>query len=329
LVNPNHDLIDTQIINTDILQVYPSKRLPSMENAPDLLFTSLPGNISSLFLNCFVPYLSYINSLKHLTMKTPFFYLIAGLLLFVSYPKLNAQDENQNPVAVAEYMKVKPGMWDKYMDCERVWKKIHQYRKDKAMINGWELERLVFPSGTGSEYDFMTVTHFPSWDGIDNQAWYEQALESLTDDEKKIALAAEDYRDLVKREIWTAGEMAFGKSEKSPKYRVENYMKLPAGGMEDWSKMESEFVKPVHQKNIEKGNRAGWLMAYMILPRGSEQKYDVSTIDFYDNWADMDNNEGDAWKEVHPDLNWETLDKKFESTRTIVRTEVRVLVEEI
>ncbi|MEZ5059760.1 MAG: hypothetical protein R2879_22225 [Saprospiraceae bacterium] len=262
-------------------------------------------------------------------MKTLSFYLIAVFLLIAISPTLVAQDAGQNPVVVSEYMKVKPGMWDKYMECERVWKKIHQYRKDQGMISGWELERLVFPSGTGNEYDFLTITHFPSWDGIDNEAWYEQALATLSEDEKKIAMAAEDYRDLVKREIWTAGDMAFGKIEKSPKYRVENYMKLPNGGMEDWAKMETEFVKPVHQKNIEKGNRAGWLMAYMILPRGTEQNYQVSTIDFFENWKDMDSDEGAAWREVHPDLDWNTLDEKFERTRTIVKTEVRVLVEEI
>ena len=262
-------------------------------------------------------------------MKTLISILMLCITFSISPNPLQAQDQNDQRYVVAEYMKVKPGMWDQYLACEKVWKKIHAFRVEKGHIVGWELEQVMLPSGTANEYDFLTLTHFKNWDSMDqNGAWWEEAFATLTDEEKEIANAAEQYRDLIRREIWTAGDFAFRKDmDSNPKYRVENFMKLPPAGWSAWASLESDFVKPVHEKNIEKGNRAGWVMGYMVYPRGANMEYDCSTVDFYDSWDQMDNNEGEAWQEVYPDIKWDELDQKIENTRTLVRTEVRMITD--
>jgi hypothetical protein len=86
------------------------------------------------------------------------------------------------------------------------------------------------------------------------------------------------------------------------------------------------LVQPVHEKNIALGNRAGWMMAIMVQPRGDGLSYQASTIDYYDSWADMTNDEGQAWSVVYPGMSDAEIIERIESTRTLVRTEVRELI---
>ena len=253
--------------------------------------------------------------------------LTLALLCLFFYQNGNAQDADTEFV-VAEYMKVKPGMMDQYRDCEAAWKMVHQYRLDKGLITGWELEQVDYPNGTGTEYDFVVVTHFKNWEAMgDDGNWYEAAMKTLHADKRAIAEKAELYRDLVKREIWTGGDATFAPDAKRPLYRVENYMKIPANGWEDWIAMETKFVMPVHQKSIDMGNRAGWMMAFVVLPRGDAYDYQASTIDFYDSWADMGKNDAAAWEAIYPDMSGDYAGRRIESTRTLVKTEVRRLVD--
>lgn len=128
---------------------------------------------------------------------------------------------------IVEYMKVKPGMWDKYRQCEEAWKLIHQYRLKQGLITGWELEQVMYPDGTSTEYDFLTITHYKNWKATEGGGgWYDAAMKTLPADKREIAENAELYRDLVKSEIWTGGDMVLAPGAK-PKYRVENFMKIP------------------------------------------------------------------------------------------------------
>jgi len=239
-----------------------------------------------------------------------------------------AQDQEQQYVVV-EYMKVKPGMMEKYRECEKAWKMIHDARLKAGYITGWELERVVSPNGMNSEYDFVTITQYKNWNAIDaeDRSTFGELFKALPEDMSKIADNAEDYRDLVKKEIWAGQEIIFAPGAKNPKYRVENFMSLPKGGWNNWFEMESTFAKPFIEKSIELGNRAGWLIGSMIMPRGDEFPYQVSTIDFYDSWEDMGKSDEAAWKAVHGDMDEEQIGKRIEASRTIVRSEVRVLVD--
>ncbi len=267
-------------------------------------------------------------------MKTPFFIIawaIAGM--FFTQP-LIAQNAERSYV-IAEYMKVKPGMNAKYLECEKVWKMIQQERKKAGLITGWEIEQVIMPSGTHAEYEYLTITHLKNWDAIDklNNSWDDKTwamlTKNLTAAQKELANNAELYRDLIKREIWAASDMAFGPNGGQAKFRVENFMKIPANGWDDWMEMETRFVKPVHLKNIELGNRAGWIITTMVFPHGEVYPYDASTVDFYNTWADMDKDEGATWETVYPDMSNAHIGNRIESTRTLVRSEVRMLIDAI
>ena len=75
-------------------------------------------------------------------------------------------------------------------------------------------------------------------------------------------------------------------------------------------------MKPVHVKSIAMGTRAGWLMGFMVLPRGDGYPYQASTLDLYNTWEDMDKDEGKAWQAVYPGMSEDSINKKIESTRS-------------
>lgn len=259
------------------------------------------------------------------TLATILTLAFSGLLFL----KPVAAQDDSTAYVIVEYMKVKPGMNDEYLACEQAWKLIHQERVKAGYITGWELEQVLYPSGTGTEYDYLTITHYKNWKALnaENGSTFDALFKALPEDKREIANKAEEYRDLVKREIWTAGDRVFATGSGRPRYEIENFMKIPADGWDNWIDMESNFVKPVHEKNIALGNRAGWLMSFMVLPRGEELPYQASTVDFYSTWEDMAKNEGAAWEAVYPGISMEEIGKRIESARTLVRSELRQLVD--
>lgn len=232
----------------------------------------------------------------------------------------------QAQYAVCDYMKVKPGMWDKYLECEKAWKTLHQNRKAQGKIQDWEVEQVLFPSGTNAEYDFLVVTFVKDWDAV-GHLWdnWEAEQKALPANLKDIVANTGQYRDIVKSEIWRTTDYIAKKDFKA-KYVVENFFKVPPGGWDDYLEMETRFVKPVHQKNIDLGNRGGWVLGYMVAPQGEDQPYDCSTVDLYDKWEDLDNDEGKAWETVYPGMSDAQIGKRIEATRSLVRREIRQVV---
>lgn len=235
----------------------------------------------------------------------------------------------QGGYVLVDYMKIKPGMYDKAMECEKIWKEIHMNRKQQGKITGWHIEEMIVPGGTSSEYDYLAVTFVKNWDDIghlwDNWAAEQKALPA---DKKAIVEKTDTYRDRVKSEIWREQDGIFKKDFKGAKYVVENFFKVPANGWDDYLEMETRFVKPVHQKNIDMGNRAGWVLGFVVAPQGSDMPYDCSTVDLFDKWEDIDNEQdGKAWEAIYPGMSNAHIGHRIESTRTLVRTEIREVVQ--
>jgi len=262
-------------------------------------------------------------------MKTLFSILTLAVFSLCFHGNINAQDD-ETAYVVVEYMKVKPGMNDEYRECEAAWKLVHQARLKAGHITSWELERVEYPSGTNTEYDYLTITHYKNWAAINAETGktFNAAFATLPEDKREIANKAELYRDLVKREIWKAREIITAPDKPRPIYRVENFMSIPFGGWGDFMELEKRFVKPVMAKSTEMGNRSGWLFTQMILPSiSAQQEYWFSTIDLFDSWEQMDNSDRDAWEAVYPDMGMGHVYRRMHSARTLVKTEVRRLVD--
>jgi hypothetical protein len=232
----------------------------------------------------------------------------------------------QDGYVIVDYMKVKPGMYDKYLECEKAWKTIHQNRKAQGKIRSWHVEEMVFPSGTNTEYDFLTAVFVDNWDAI-GHLWdnWDAEQKALPANIKPLIESTDQYRDRVKSEIWRIADYISQKDSKA-NYVVENFFKVPPGGWDDYMEMETRFVKPVHQKNIDMGNRFGWALSVMVAPQGQDQPYNCSTVDLFEKWEDLDNDDGKAWEAIYPGMTNAHIGKRINATRTLARTEIRQVV---
>jgi hypothetical protein len=98
-----------------------------------------------------------------------------------------------------QYMKAEPGKGADYLKAvQEMWKPIHEERVNKQLILGWGIAGLRYPGGANREYDYVTVTYYDSFAGL------EEPYKGI--DEAKLNAAGErvaNTRKLVRGEIWT------------------------------------------------------------------------------------------------------------------------------
>ncbi|MFQ5448062.1 MAG: hypothetical protein ACE5FF_14140, partial [Saprospiraceae bacterium] len=154
-------------------------------------------------------------------MKTFISILTLAVFSLLFHGQINAQNDDTEYVVV-DYMKVKPGMHDKYLECEQAWKLIHQQFVKEGKITGWSFERVVYPSGTDTEYDYITITHYKNWESMNtqNRMPLDEVFAALPEDKRAAAENFAEYRDMVKSEIWTTNDLAFAAGDTSPRYAV-------------------------------------------------------------------------------------------------------------
>jgi hypothetical protein len=81
---------------------------------------------------------------------------------------------------------------------QELWKPIHEERVKKELILGWGIAGLRYPGGANREYDYVTVTYYDKFAGL--EAPYKGI------EEAKLNAAGErvaSTRKLVRGEIWT------------------------------------------------------------------------------------------------------------------------------
>ena len=147
-------------------------------------------------------------------MKTIIQTLLAISISTLSFSNVQAQDQDRpTSYHVVDYMKVKPGMHDEYIACEKAWKKIHEAKKAAGMLDDWALVSVLSPSGANVEYDFITRNQF---DGEDKLAAYfegpfmpENWQANLTKEELDLIDRTNEFRTLVKTEVWRTADAVF------------------------------------------------------------------------------------------------------------------------
>ncbi len=260
--------------------------------------------------------------------------LIFCSLLFTQVT-LKAQDDGPYFV-VFDYMKVAPGMSEDYLKLENAWKKIHQTRIDAGSLDGWSLHQVVMPSGAQGEYNYVTVNGYA---GRKQLAGHFSADGPMPDDLSKILSPEElalvnltsTIRDMIKTEVWQVRDMAEESSGANAMVSVFNYFKLKPGVLgREHGKMEAEVWKPVHEAKIKNGEMAGWAMASLFMPYGSEVPYSNATVDWYTDMEQMIMPASDGlFEKVHPGKNADDMYAKTRELADLLRAEVRYRIDRI
>jgi hypothetical protein len=230
---------------------------------------------------------------------------------------------------IVDYMKATPGKSAEYVQAEMgVWKKIHQERKKRGLIESWYLYSVRY-TGTSSEYDYVTVTSVRGFDKLENP-WgdlFDGGMEKLlTKEQVAAANGIVSLRNLLRTEIYYGEDFVAANPSNPvpPKYLVVNYMDVPTGGWDRYYNMETKLVKPVHVEQMKDGGKAAWGFYSRAMPRGDGMATDAVTVDFYNKWTDMEAG-GDfrkAFEKVHPGMSESYFEDEISQSRTLTYTEM-------
>ena len=192
-----------------------------------------------------------------------------GLILFVIcfsfeliFPIRTYSQNAQTMYYTLQYMKVPLENDNEYIRLEtEVWKILHQARKEAGLLDGWYLFRVISPSGTQTECNYVTINAYSSLEKLAGhfESFGVDYTKLLNSDQITIALETDKIRDLVKEEVWQLEERIFSENiEKMYRYQVVNSMRLKPGvSGNEYSEVEKTYWKPIHEERINGGKMYG------------------------------------------------------------------------
>lgn len=211
------------------------------------------------------------------------FLLVFALVLLVS--NAFAQDKLY---LVFEMMEVDNEQEMDYMETENFWEKIHQQRVQNDEIIGWDLWQLA-PGGEDQGYQYMTVTLFDNvasmFEGVDFISNVKKAYPNMKEDDlmKKLNnssktrdLAVRLYLEDIARTSGT-NEMPLGT------IAFLDFMKVDMDNYAAYEKAEMDVFQPMHQKQVDAGQKDYWSLMRIMLPVGSDTYASHITVNMFKN----------------------------------------------
>lgn len=253
--------------------------------------------------------------------------LILGMLLSLS---VAAQEYR---VALIDFMYVPEGKADKYVEMEKnIALPVHQKLVDNGKMESWSLWSIPYPGGTNAEYHYATIRIYSSNDQLypsndANDLWRETHIDK---DFNEVMEHIYSTRDLVKTHKLSSWLRFMDKKLKThPAIMQVVYFKTPLNKYDQYQALEKEVYHPMHQKEIEIGNRAGWEGWTLMTPMGSQMEYSHVAMDLYKDWGQYTASvDSDAiFQEVHPGLTQEEVMQQWTSLVDLVKIEEWHLVE--
>lgn len=247
----------------------------------------------------------------------------ATILLMVAMPSVVIA-QNPNVYALVEYMKVKQGDEQKYVDLEtKYWKKIHQERVDKGEIVRWVLYEVRF-AGANDEYNYVTVAVVNDPQKLEVPfAGIDPAVTLKGEDVDRIMKETNESRQLVKRNLIY---LLSSVPEAGPgpfKYVQIDFMKTKQGSENDYLNLENQVWGPVHNQFVKDGSRTGWSLWQGVYPGGSGMDYQYATANYISDFSKVTAADfNGAFSKAHPGKDINKLMKQTNESRELVRSEL-------
>jgi len=215
-----------------------------------------------------------------------------------------------------------------------LWKPIHKERVNRGDIISWSLyDALITGPDAYYDYNYVMITETDDFSTL-YSAFSKDAMASVHPDKSEGELNQQlrSGYEVVNSEIWRVNGAALPEGADGPRgeYITKNYMDF-RGGSGEYASMELDFWKPIHYVRIDQDILNSWVMYTMVKPGGGSRNYTYSTIDYYDDLADIEGSVGmELARIAHPDLTDEELSDFFTRTgasRTAYKTELWRLVQ--
>lgn len=268
--------------------------------------------------------------MQHQTIN--FLKVFFAFLLFLGATAIYAQSNNY---FVVQYIKTPPTIENEYLELEtQVWKKMHQARIASGRLDGWHLYRVISPSGSNTEYNFVTVQIYRSVEKLAGhfEEYGVDYTKVLSSDEIAFALKTPELRNVVYEEVWQNEDSATNERGKMFRFQRFNAMKTVDDSADaKYVQIEQNYWKPIHQRRIELGSMNSWGLYHMIIPGGTQRDYTWATVDYYDRFIDImqDDLNTNLFDEIHGADKGEQYLKETTESRDLLRTEIRELIDYI
>lgn len=258
------------------------------------------------------------------------FNLFLALLLTPFF--ILAQDDDDALYVQIDYMKPYENKMADYVWMERnIYKPIHQQRINSGEIVAWQLYEVQYPSGSGTEYNYVTVTIFANFSSMDEGVVEYETLVAQAHPDKtleEVDRYATDTRTLVRSEVFKSVDMLPNIAAAVPGSVLVDYMKVPPMHQDQYIRMEMEIWKPLHKERMVNGNILSWTLYEVLFPGGLNHPYSHATITGFENWSKIkDSWPDDVWTKVHPNASQDELENRAHETRDLVSSQIWKLID--
>jgi ABC-type antimicrobial peptide transport system permease subunit len=108
-----------------------------------------------------------------------------------------------------------------------------------------------------------------------------------------------------------------------------SFMKVEPGKEADYLKLERDLWKPVHQERIRSGHMKSWSLYQVEYPYGTEGPYDYVTLNTFSSIQDLEQNVGDMFRKVHPNIKIADVLGRTVGARRLARGELWRRIEHV
>jgi hypothetical protein len=270
--------------------------------------------------------MKYITDFLHNGLRMP-------LLLMALFIATVGSGQSNSSFFIIQYHKVQPSMENEYLQLKtQVWKKMHTARIEAGVLDGWYLYRVISPAGTRTEYNFVLMLEYSNAEKLSGHfESYGVDYTSLLDPEEiAFALKTPEIRELVYEEVWSTQDLIMQENASDMyRFQVFNAMSLKPGVTEDeYTEIETSYWKPMHEGRIKSNRQHGWGLYSMRIPGGTERAYHWATIDYFDRFIDIMEDEGDNnMIRIYGQKEADKITEKTLASRDLLRSEIRELLD--
>lgn len=235
--------------------------------------------------------------------------------------------------ALVDFMYVPEDGDETYLQMEENYAKpVHQELINQGKLTYWGLYRVAYPGGTGAEYQYVTVRIYSDMEQLAHSNEFNSTFEKVHEGEiiEAIYATVVNTRDLVKTyRFHQWGAFMDPNLTEQPKILQVVYFNVDLPKWDDYVEMETKIFHPMHKKEIEMGNRAGWQGYQLTGPMGSSIPYTHVAVDLYKDWAQYTKpvDSEAIRKAVHPNKKQSEIDELFFETTHLYRIEEWQLID--
>lgn len=201
------------------------------------------------------------------------------------------------PFITFEYMHVKPGNDQAYLQVENFWKHIHEARKKKGAILGWSVWEVAAPYNMEAPYQYVVVTVYPhfadilhSLEDFSGGMDLHQIFPGASDDSlRKMMTLTRTSRDLIRRDIFSAETHVGNTNANNPNYMMVTYGKVTPEKEQSFETYMKNHWKPMAEKIVKGGFAKFWWYGGLMFGAGTNSHYNVVGVVLWDSDNFFDN----------------------------------------